>query len=149
MCSSDLRPTLFLAILAAAIGPFQKDVQLKLLDDVYRIVADRVIVKGEKSLELVQTLIVLTIWYMPPDNLEELKFYQLVHFAVILSMDLGLNRRKGGEDRPFSRLREVLLKKPLGSLFDINGPEAKRTWVGCYFMSVQYVTRVALLMVTY
>lgn len=131
------RPALFLAILAAAIGPFKKDVQLKLLDDVYRLVAERVVVKGEKSLELVQALIVLAVWYMPPDNLEELKFYQLVHFAVILAMDLGLNRRKGGEDRPFSRLREVLIKKPLGSPFDINGPEAKRTWIGCYFMSVQ------------
>jgi hypothetical protein len=131
------RPALFLAILAAAIGPFKKDVQLKLLDDVYRMVAERVVVKGEKSLELVQALIVLAVWYMPPDNLEELKFYQLVHFAVILAMDLGLNRRKGGEDRPFSRLREVLIKKPLGSPFDINGPEAKRTWIGCYFMSVQ------------
>jgi hypothetical protein len=74
---------------------------------------------------------------MPPDNLEELKFYQLVHFAVIVAMDIGLNRRTGGEDRPFSRLREVLLKKPMGSASDINGPEAKRTWVGCYFMSVQ------------
>ncbi|CEJ55051.1 hypothetical protein PMG11_01329 [Penicillium brasilianum] len=134
------RPALFLAILAVAIGPFKNDIQLKLLDDVYRICAERVVVKGEKSLELVQAFIVLAIWYMPPDNLEELKFYQLVHFAVILAMDLGLNRRQGGEDRPFSRLREVLLKKPLGSAFDINGPEAKRTWVGCYFMAVQVST---------
>jgi hypothetical protein len=131
------RPALFLAILAVAIGPFKKDIQLKLLDDVYRICAERVVVKGEKSLELVQAFIVLAIWYMPPDNLEELKFYQLVHFAVILAMDLGLNRRQGGDDRPFSKLREVLLKKPLGSAIDINGPEAKRTWVGCYFMAVQ------------
>lgn len=131
------RPALFLAILAAAIGPFKKQIQLKLLDDVYRVVAERVVVKGEKSLELVQALIVLAIWYMPPDNLEELKFYQLVHLAVILAMDLGLNRKKGGEDKPFSRLREVLLKKPMGSTSDVNGPEAKRTWVACYFMSVQ------------
>ncbi|KAJ5389077.1 uncharacterized protein N7496_000145 [Penicillium cataractarum] len=134
------RPALFLAILAVAIGPFKKDMQLKLLDDVYRMCAERVVVKGEKSIELVQAFIVLAIWYMPPDNLEELKFYQLVHFAVVVSMDLGLNRRKGGEDRPFSRLREVLLKKPQGSTFDINGPEAKRTWVGCYFMAVQVST---------
>lgn len=131
------RPALFLAIIAAAIGPFKKEIQLKLLEDAYRVIAERAVVKGEKSLELIQALMVLAIWYMPPDNLEELKFYQLVHLAVILAMDLGLNRKKGGEDKPFSRLREVLLKKPMGSTSDVNGPEAKRTWVGCYFMSVQ------------
>jgi hypothetical protein len=128
------KPALFLAIIAAAIGPFKKDVQVTLLNDAYQTIADRVVVKGEKCLELVQALMVCSIWYLPPDKLEELKFYQLVHLAVILCMDLGLNRPVGNEPRPFVKLREHLIKKPPG---DMKGPEARRTWLGCYFMSVQ------------
>lgn len=137
---SDIRrqkPALFLAILAIAIGPFRKDAQLPLLTEVYQMIADRVVVKGEKSLELVQALVVLVIWYLPPDNLEELKFYQLIHIAVILAMDIGLNRRAQGDLKPFQRLRDVLLKKPPGSAPDLDSPEARRTWVGCYFLAVQ------------
>lgn len=137
---SDVRrqkPALFLAIIAIAIGPFNKDVQLTLLTEVYQKIADRVVVKGEKSFELVQALLVLTIWYLPPDSLDELKFYQLTHMAVVLAMDIGLNRRAGGDLKPFARIREVLMKKPPGGAADLNGPEARRTWVGCYFLSVQ------------
>ncbi|KAJ5481115.1 hypothetical protein N7539_007009 [Penicillium diatomitis] len=134
------KPILFLAILATTIGPFKKEVQAKLLDDIYRLIAERVIVKGEKSLELVQALLVTAIWYQPPDNMEELKFYQLVQFAVIIAMDLGLNWRTGTEDRGMKRLKEVLTRKPKGSSTDTNGPEAKRTWAGCYFLSVQTST---------
>lgn len=128
------KPALFLSIIAAAIGPYKKDVQVTLLNDAYQTIADRVVVKGEKCLELVQALMVCSIWYLPPDKLEELKFYQLVHLAVILCMDLGLNRPVSNEPKPFMKLREQLIKKPPG---DMKGPEARRTWLGCYFMSVQ------------
>ncbi|KAJ5392528.1 hypothetical protein N7509_008018 [Penicillium cosmopolitanum] len=131
------KPALFLSIIAAAIGPYKKDVQVTLLNDAYQTIADRVVVKGEKCLELVQALMVCSIWYLPPDKLEELKFYQLVHLAVILCMDLGLNRPVSNEPKPFMKLREQLIKKPPG---DMKGPEARRTWLGCYFMSVQVST---------
>jgi len=131
------KPTLFLAIVATAIGKFKKETQPALLTEAYKAIGDRVVVKGEKSLEVVQALLVCTIWYMPPDNLEELKFYQLVHMAVILAMELGLNRRGGDRLRPFARLREILIKRPQGANIDLAGPEARRTWLGCYYMSVQ------------
>ncbi|KAJ6104067.1 hypothetical protein N7523_010387 [Penicillium sp. IBT 18751x] len=134
------RPTLFLAIIATAVGKFNKDAQLPLLTETYKVIADRVIVKGEKSLELIQAILVSAIWYMPPDNLEELKFYQLIHLAVVLAMDIGLNRRTQGDLKPFARLRELLIKKPQGPNVDLSGPEARRTWVGCYFMAVQVTT---------
>ncbi|KAJ5698099.1 hypothetical protein N7462_000104 [Penicillium macrosclerotiorum] len=134
------KPALFLAIMAIAIGPFNKSVQLALLNELYTLIGQRVVVKGEKSLELVQVLLVCSFWYMPPDNLEELKFYQLIHLAVIVAMDIGLNRRSRGDDKPFARLREILIRKPPGMKTDLNGPEAKRTWVGCYFMAIQSAT---------
>ncbi|KAJ5681398.1 uncharacterized protein N7477_001338 [Penicillium maclennaniae] len=134
------RPILFLAIIATAVGKFNKDAQLPLLTETYKVMADRVIVKGEKSLELIQAILVSAIWYMPPDNLEELKFYQLIHLAVVLAMDIGLNRRTQGDLKPFVRLRELLIKKPQGPNVDLSGPEARRTWVGCYFLAVQVTT---------
>lgn len=131
------KPILLLAILAVAVGPFNKDLQPTLLSEAYQTIGDLVVVNGRKSLELVQALLVLTIWYMPPDNIEELKFYQLGHMAVILAMDIGLNRRAQAEAKPFVQIRDMLMKKSPGSAMDLNGPEARRTWVGCYFLTVQ------------
>lgn len=131
------KPSLFMAIIAVSVGRFKKDAQLPLLTEAYKMIADRVIMKGEKSLELIQAILVTAIWYMPPDNLDELKFYQLIHLAVALAMDIGLNRRAQGDLKPYARLRELLVKKPQGPNLDISGPEARRTWVGCYYMAVQ------------
>jgi hypothetical protein len=131
------KPSLLIAIIAVSVGKFKRDAQLPLLTEAYKMIADRAIMKGEKSLELIQAILVVTIWYTPPDNLDELKFYQLIHLAVALAMDFGLNRRAQADLKPLARLREVLIKKPQGPSFDIGGPEARRTWVGCYFMAVQ------------
>lgn len=131
------KPTLFLCIIAVSIGPFNKDVQVTLLSEFYHSIADRVVVKGEKSLELIQALLVSSIWYIPPDNMEELKFYQLIHMAIVLAMDMGMNRRSGGDLKPLVRIREIIAKKPQGSSSELDGPEARRTWMGCYFLGIQ------------
>ncbi|KAJ5580276.1 Transcription factor [Penicillium hispanicum] len=134
------KPALFLAIIAVSIGPFKKPAQLPLLSEYYHLIAERVVVKGQKSLELVQSLLVVSIWYMPPDNLEELKFYQLIHMAIVNAMDLGLNRRSNGDLKPLVHLREIISKRHVGPSTDLNGPEARRTWVGCYFLGIQVAT---------
>jgi hypothetical protein len=131
------KPYLFLAIIGAAIGVFNPDVQPILTNEAYRLIAEQVVVKGQKSLELVQTLMVCSIWYLPPDNFEELKFYSLIHMAVIMAMDLGLNRRISENRRTINMIRELISKKQTGPTFDPEGPEARRTWVGCYYLSVQ------------
>lgn len=131
------KPALFLAIIAVSIGPFKKPAQVPLLSEFYHLIADRIVVKGEKSLELVQSLLVATIWYMPPDNLDELKFYQLIHMAIVTAMDLGLNRRSSGDLKPLVQLRNIIAKRHAGASLELNGPEARRTWVGCYFLGIQ------------
>lgn len=136
---SDIRrskPALFLSITAVAIGTLSPDLQVPLFTEFYRMIAERVVVKGEKALELCQGLLVCCIWYMPPENFEELKFYQLTHMAATLAMDLGLNRRSLTSKRGFNFLRELMGKKANPS-FDPDGPEARRTWVGCYFLTIQ------------
>ncbi|KAJ5121049.1 uncharacterized protein N7515_009010 [Penicillium bovifimosum] len=133
------KPYLFLAIVAAAVGAFNSDAQPILVNETYRQIAEQAVIKGHKSLELVQTILVCSIWYLPPDNFEELKYYSLTHMAVIMAMDLGLNRRVSEDRRTLNMLRELISKKPLDPAFDPDGPEARRTWVGCYYLSVQTV----------
>jgi hypothetical protein len=126
------KPVLWLAILTVAIGPFQPfSVQQRLAEEAYRILADRVVMKGDKSLELVQALWVLSMWYILPDNLEELKFFQLVHMAVVIGMEIGLGRRT--KKQP-SWNRDSMSRKP--PTVDLDAPESRRAWLGCYFLAV-------------
>lgn len=128
------KPALFHAILAASIGTIKPSVQLGLFNDLYRMLAERIFVKSEKVLEIIQALIVSFLWYNPPDHFEELKFYQLSHMAVILAMDLGMNRRMSGSIKPLSIVRDAIGKKP--PLCNPDSPETRRTWLSCYFISV-------------
>ncbi|KAG0152954.1 hypothetical protein PDIDSM_1913 [Penicillium digitatum] len=131
------KPYLFLAIIAVAVGPFNPDAQPILVNETYRLIAEHVVVKGHKSLELVQTIVVCSIWYLPPDNFDEIKFYSLTHMAAVMAMELGLNRPTSGSRRGFNMIRELIMKKPTGPAFDPDGPEARRTWVACYYLPVQ------------
>ncbi|KAF7133991.1 hypothetical protein CNMCM5793_005517 [Aspergillus hiratsukae] len=133
---SDVRkskPVLLHAIIAVSIGAIQPDSQLALLDDFYKTIAERIVVKGEKSFDLVQALVVSCNWYTPPDHFEKLKFYQLTHMAVTLAMDLGMNRKLLVRNKPLPIFRD--LKKPPS--MNLDSPETRRTWLGCYFMAVQ------------
>jgi len=130
------KPVLFLAILSVSVGSLNPAIQLHLVNEVYRVLADRIFIKGEKSLELVQALLVSCLWYIPPDHFEELKFYQLIHMAVVIGMDIGMNRRTKTKTKPFGFWREIMGKK--ASSLNPDAPETRRAWVGCYFMAVQY-----------
>lgn len=129
------KPILFHAIVAVSIGAIQPEIQTPLIDDFYKIIAERVVVKGEKSLDLVQAIIVCTIWYIPPDHFEELKFYQLTHMAVTLAMDIGMVHWTKTAKRPFNLMRDVIGKKAF--FLDPDSPETRRTWLGLYYLSVQ------------
>lgn len=130
------KPILFHSILAISIGTAQPDVQVLLVEDFYKIIAERVVVKGEKSLELVQAVLISSTWYMPPEHFEELKFYQLIHMAVTLAMDIGMCRRTMTTKKHFS-MKDLMGKKAFA--LDLNSPETRRAWVGCYYLSVQCV----------
>lgn len=129
------KPLLFLAILSIAMGPFRADIQPALVNEVHRNFADRIIIRGEKSLEIVQAILLTTIWYSPPDHFEELKFYQLIHIAAVMAMDLGMNRRTKTPTKPFGMWKELMGKKT--SSLDPDSPETRRAWMGCYFMGVK------------
>ncbi|KAI4171944.1 MAG: hypothetical protein LQ343_003853 [Gyalolechia ehrenbergii] len=104
------RPTLFLAILSVASGQEHPDLQRILAKEIMRAFADRIIYKGEKSLELIQALQVLTIWYWPEEN-RDAQTYQLIHMAAVMAIDHGLGRRAKGGREPYHALTAMGLRR--------------------------------------
>ncbi|KAM7199324.1 hypothetical protein V8F33_004572 [Rhypophila sp. PSN 637] len=139
MTAAELRrskPTLFLAIMATASSNFPH-LQRTLTSELMQVFAERVIVTGSKSLELVQALQVAVIWYYPPEHFEELKFYQLLHIAAVMAIDLGLGNKKqfkGGfrKHLPIHWRDHPLRKRPME---DPTTLEARRAWLTCYFLA--------------
>jgi hypothetical protein len=130
------KPLLFLSIMAAASSEMP-NLQRTLTRELMQVFADRIIVRGHKSLELVQALQVAVIWYWPPERFEELKFYQLVHVAAVMAIELGLGRKKaarGGFRKhiSFAWRDHPLRKQPPPDPTTI---EARRAWLTCYFMA--------------
>ena len=80
---SQTRPALFAAIMATATSE-QPELQRTLQRELMVCFAEKVFLAGEKSLDTVQAILVAVIWYWPPENFEELKFYQLIHTAQFI-----------------------------------------------------------------
>ncbi|KAM3563568.1 hypothetical protein ARSEF4850_002238 [Beauveria asiatica] len=159
---SELRrakPVLFLALMAAAAGE-DHALQRVLQKELMQILAHKVMVTGEKSLELVQALNVAVIWYWPPEYFEELKFYQLIHTAAVMAIDIGLGRRTNGRMRRNQGMAGGMSFGAVGSgggggggggggagwrgdpLLRNKAPppdptslEARRAWLTCYYLA--------------
>lgn len=128
------KPTLFLAIMAVATSEspaLQKALQKELM----YIFAEKVMLKGEKTVELVQAIQVAVIWYWPPEHFEELKFYQLVHIAAVMAIDIGLGQRTP------QRRGKLLMdswrvhpsRRPIPP--DPTSIGNRRAWLTCYFLT--------------
>ncbi|OAP64468.1 Transcriptional regulator WAR1 [Fonsecaea erecta] len=108
-------PTLLLAAIltgSSADSDFEKQA-----GEVFRhVLADRVIVRGQKSMELLQSLLTYMMWYHHRFDPETLQYYQLLQLANGMVADLGLPRRfaTGGnspprEDEDLNAMRAFLL----------------------------------------
>ena len=124
------KPMLFLAILVVSSGTIRPDIQQVLADECTKLLADRIVHRGEKSLQLVQTVQVMTIFYMPPERYEELNFNQLIHIAAVMALDIGMGKRS--RVGAFAMWREYMDKKQ--PLPDSSAAETRRCWLGCYYM---------------
>jgi hypothetical protein len=82
--------TLFLAAITAAAGDADIEVHSTLHDQLAQDFATRIVVDGEKSVELVQALLFAAAFHNPPDAFKKPKFYQYIHMAAIMAIDLGL-----------------------------------------------------------
>lgn len=130
------KPVLFLAILSASSGTNYPSLQKQLTKEVMSIYANRIVCNGEKTLELIQALLVSTLWYWPPENFEKLKFYQLIHIAAVMAIDIGMGKKgktgRNDKTRSAGLWRDHPWRKtPYPEPESI---EARRTWLGCYFL---------------
>ncbi|KAI1865549.1 uncharacterized protein JN550_008306 [Neoarthrinium moseri] len=128
------KPILFLAVMAAASSEVP-NIQRQLVKELVQLFADKIVVAGEKSLELVQALQVGVIWYHPPEHFEELKFYQFVHMGAVMAIDIGLGRKRNSAKQrmiPYTWKDHPLRKNPLP---DPTTLEARRAWLSSYFLA--------------
>lgn len=127
------KPTLFLAILSASSGMNYPELQRTLTKEVMSIYAERIIVNGEKTLELIQALHISTLWYWPPEHFEELKFYQLIHIAAVMAIDIGMGKKNKPRKTKYAGLWKdhPWRRTPYP---DPESPDARRAWLASYFL---------------
>lgn len=113
------KPLLFLAIATVASASVQPFLQSQLVKDLTRDLAERILVVGEKSLELVQAVLVYADHFFPADNARASAFTQYIHCALSICIDLGLD--KGCIDDHIKNYAEAL--------------EWERAWLGCYYIA--------------
>jgi hypothetical protein len=90
---------------------------------------DEISNSGDKSLELVQALQVVTIWYWKEANGDS-KYYQLVHMAATMAIDLRLNKNVEVKRPPLFDLQQ-----PRSFVSDTASLECRRAWLGCYLLT--------------
>ncbi|KIW87089.1 uncharacterized protein Z519_12386 [Cladophialophora bantiana CBS 173.52] len=118
------QPLLFFAVITVGLASMQTTVDAELCDMLIKDLALRVVYNGERSLELVQTLIVHITFYGRAKNMRDLNFNQMVHMASTMALDIGLGRRPH--------------KSSLTQYNDphqLESPAARRAWLGCYYMA--------------
>lgn len=142
----DLRrdkPVLFLSIIAAAAGKCDPQLRSVLSTELLQTFATKLFINGEKSLELVQSLIVTVVWYLPPVNSGMLKFYEYIHMAATMALDLGIGSKPGPLRNIYTTSRtlvdEKVLGMPIASEPDPGEIECRRTFLACFLLSMGLV----------
>lgn len=132
------KPILYVCILSASsFGILRRDTSKQLAREAVGAIADCVVRNGAKSLELIQAMQVLALWYKPPEKAEQTNFYQIIHMAAVMALDIGLGKRFnpakakrgfGGPNANFVPGPDRILPQDSDTL------EARRAWLTCYYL---------------
>jgi hypothetical protein len=134
------RPALLLAILGAASNIMGESVQRELMAEVVKTYADRIVVKGDKDLDLVQAIQVTVLWYFPPEHFNELKIYQFIHMATVMVIELGFAQPARSCTRlPMVKNARPDLLMPKDPLLDSSKRDEQRALLTCYVLCSMYV----------
>lgn len=130
------KPLLFLSIMAASSSDMP-EVQHMLVKELMKVIAQKVVVIGEKTVELIQAIHVSVIWYWPgpQTHFGEMKFYTFVQIALAVALDLGLGKRMTARR---VGLRRYLSKQgpKRNALPDPTTIESRRTWLTTYLLTI-------------
>lgn len=107
----ESKPALWLAVLAAASIHTDTQLAAVLNRELIRLLADRVFVGGEKSVELVEALHLTVIYYYTPPASNRLLFYQYSNLAAGMIIELGLVSKPANMSRPTDPNDETLLDR--------------------------------------
>ena len=148
----ELKPTLFLAILVATVhrvpaastnGEITPAMKATLVEELHWTIAEKVMFRGEKSLEIAQALLVTASWYvhLPAEGqwaggthpMERHKGFMYISQAVSMMLDLGLARTWSAPGKGPYLGPEKTRCSHIGPK---NDSEARRTFLGSYWMSV-------------
>ncbi|GIJ81522.1 hypothetical protein Asppvi_000021 [Aspergillus pseudoviridinutans] len=117
-----LKPVLLLTILGVSSGTIVPQLQSILGTEVARQIAERAMFRTEKSLDLIQAMIVYAVWHLKHRETKAPGFSQYIHSAAVMAMEIGLG----------NRLRASLAKSREEEA------EMRRTWLTCYYATISY-----------
>ncbi|KAJ5477357.1 hypothetical protein N7539_007501 [Penicillium diatomitis] len=122
------KPVLFLSVISAAAISVDAGLAGVLNREMVRLYAERFFIDGEKSLELVQSLLIMIIFYFPPASPLKLQYYQYTHIASTMALEIGLaTKRRVSKKRSDRQSRN----DPHDELM----AEQARAVLGCYHLS--------------
>lgn len=129
-------PALFLSVVAVACtGLVPQQTQFDLFDEVISVMADAMVRKSAKSLELIQMMLVSILWFKPHNRPHQANFYMSLHMAATMALDLGLGRRFNPNKvhKGFGGQANFAPMKFQGAV-DSDAVESRRTWLSCYYL---------------
>ncbi|PYH72154.1 Zn(II)2Cys6 transcription factor [Aspergillus vadensis CBS 113365] len=83
-------PVLFLSILAASSMTLNPHLAETLNEEMLKIFAERFFLRQEKSVELIQSILLMLIFYFPPTSRLQGQYYQYTHIATTMTLELGI-----------------------------------------------------------
>lgn len=119
-------PILLLSVMAYSVTQEAQGTELEVHDELVResmhILGNEVIGRGQRSLELVQALLIATFWNKTTRRGDQGSCFQLVQLAADMAIDLGI----AGSSLQPSPVAYFCRHEDPTSL------EARRTWLGCF-----------------
>jgi hypothetical protein len=122
----EQQPLLFFAAITVALSRMKTKVDAELCDMLIKDLAMRIVYKGERSLELVQTLLIHVTFYSRPLQMRDLNFNQMTHIASTMAVDIGLGRRP-----------HKVSSAQRTETYQLESLVARRAWLGCYYMGTR------------
>jgi hypothetical protein len=122
----EQQPLLFFTLVTVAMATLPGPTNPELWDMLTKDLALRIMYHGERSLELVQTLIVYATWYARPKHVQELNFNQMVHIACTMALDIGLGRRS-----------HKATSNHQADPHQLESLAGRRAWLGCYYLGTR------------
>lgn len=125
------KPVLFLAILAGTSIAVDVGLANTLNREMLTIYAQRFFFKAEKSLEMVQALLLMNVYYLPPELPSQIQAYQYSHIAATMALEIGIASKKRMPRKPVPGQGQP---KP-ASKFDEQMAGQARTILACYHLA--------------